>query len=80
MVQKYQQGKRINYQFDKWISDDESELHSVNAKMGDCIYVIHTGETWIMDSKGKWYPKNGDKDPIACDCVEELTIWGEIPG
>jgi hypothetical protein len=33
-----------------------------------------------MDSKGKWHIMSASqKEPITCDCVDELTIWGEIP-
>jgi len=49
--------------------------------MGSTVYVITTGESWMMDSKGSWHiiSSNSDKTPIECDCVEELTIWEDIP-
>ena len=47
--------------------------------MGTSVYVIHTGETWMADNAGTWYPVNADKDPIHCDCVEEMTIWQDLP-
>lgn len=48
--------------------------------MGSTVYVISTGETWMMDSTGKWHVMGSiRKEPIECDCVEELTIWGDLP-
>lgn len=51
-----------------------------NPKLGDTAYVVATGEYWMMDSQGKWHIKNGGKDPISCDCVEESTIWQDLEG
>ena len=49
--------------------------------MGSSAYVITTGESWMMDSKGRWHVMGStiSKDPVVCDCVEELTIWGNLP-
>ena len=47
--------------------------------MGSTVYVIHTRDTYMMDSKGMWHCVTSDKAPIECDCVEELTIWADIP-
>ena len=48
--------------------------------MGSTVYVITTGETWMIDSKGSWHIMGSiQKEPIECDCVEELTIWGDLP-
>ena len=48
--------------------------------MGSTAYVITTGETWMMDSKGSWHVMGSiEKEPIQCDCVDELTIWGDLP-
>ena len=34
----------------------------------------------MIDSKGVWHVMGSiQKDPIACDCVEELTVWGNLP-
>ena len=48
--------------------------------MGSTVYVISTGESWMIDSTGKWYimSSSSGKEPIECDCVEELTIWGNL--
>ena len=48
--------------------------------MGNEVYVIQTKKTYILDSKGIWYSKkDGDDSTIECDCVEESTIWEELP-
>jgi hypothetical protein len=33
----------------------------------------------MIDGNGVWYPMKSDKDPIECDCVDEMTIWDELP-
>lgn len=79
MYMKYAQGGKVNYPFSTYIVDEESEIATIPGVFGDKAYVIHTGESWMLDSAGKWYPFNGDKDPIECDCVEESTIWNDLP-
>lgn len=81
MIKKYGQGNRANYDMHKWLVEEESELAQIpRCQMGSSAYVITTGETWMMDSKGSWHVMGSiEKDPIACDCVEELTIWSELP-
>ena len=81
MQVKIGQGGKINYDFSKWIVDAEEEVAQLpKSPMGSKVYVIRTGETWMADSLGVWYPvTNLNKAPIECDCVEESTIWTEIP-
>ena len=85
MFMKYSQGGKIGYAFSEFIFDSEAELtQQTGATMGCKAYVIRTGETWIMDSENTWYPYQvftGDRDPIKCECecVEESTIWNELP-
>ena len=81
MIIKFSQGNKVSYDFSKWIVDEESEIASVPTnRIGSTVYVIHTGETWMMDSANKWYPvTTPGKAPIECNCVEELTIWSDIP-
>ena len=44
------------------------------------VYVIATQKKYILDSKGIWHSKAiGDNSIIECDCVEESTIWEELP-
>lgn len=81
MILKYFQNGKVNYSFNKYLLEDEEELVKLGERCsyGDIGYVIHTGEYWIIDSKRVWYPlNNGDKDPIECDCVEEMTIWKDL--
>ena len=48
--------------------------------MGSEVYVIETQKTYILDSKGVWHSKKtGDNDKIDCNCVEESTVWEELP-
>ena len=48
--------------------------------MGNEVYVIDTQKTYILDSKGIWHSKAiGDNNKIECDCVEESTIWEDLP-
>ena len=82
MITKYSWGNKVNQDIYKFVVEEESEISSVpRCIMGSTIYVIATGESWIMDSKGSWHVMNNTsgKDPIVCDCVEELTIWGNLP-
>lgn len=79
MWMKYSSGGRTVYQFSKFIVDEESELSQIkNPGFGDEVYVISTGESWVLGSTGNWHIKGGGKDPIACDCVEESTIWQDL--
>ena len=81
MITQYGQGSKINHDMQKWLVEEESEIAKIpKCLMGSSVYVITTGETWMIDSKGLWHIMGSiQKDPIACDCVEELTIWGDLP-
>ena len=64
----------------QWVCDDTEDLKTMkNVHFGDSCLVIHTGVKYVLDSKFWWYSVDGKTDPIACDCVEEMTIWGQIP-
>lgn len=80
MIIKYGQGNKVNYDMQKWLVEEESEISTIpRCQIGSTAYVIATGESWMMDSKGKWHVMNtSGKEPIECDCVEELTIWGNL--
>ena len=80
MIIKYGQGNKVNYDMQKWLVEEESEISTIpRCLIGSTAYVIATGESWMMDSKGKWHVMNtSGKEPIECDCVEELTIWGDL--
>ena len=48
--------------------------------IGSELYVIATKKTFVLDSKGIWHSKaTGDNSTITCDCIEESTIWEELP-
>lgn len=80
MVRKLSQGNRIGYVYFKWICDDVEELSAIpRSPMGSTAFVIHTKDTYMMDSKGIWYSITSDADPVECDCVEEMTVWNDIP-
>ena len=81
MITKYGQGNKINVDMQKWLADTEAEISTIpRCLMGSTVYVISTGETWMMDSTGRWHVMGSiQKEPIECDCVEELTIWGDLP-
>lgn len=79
MYTKFANGNKISYDISKYIVDDEEDLTTIPmCNMGSSAYVIHTGESWILDSNGRWYVTTGNKDSIECDCVSELTIWGDL--
>ena len=81
MIVKYGAGNRTNYDVHKWLVEEESEIAQIpKSIMGSTVYVITTGESWMIDSKGKWHIMSAlsEKEPIECNCVEELTIWGDL--
>lgn len=79
MYTKFSTGNNVNYNISKYVVDEETDLATVlNPHMGSSAYVVHTGESWILDSEGYWYPLTADKEAIKCDCVSELTIWGDL--
>ena len=80
MISKIRQGTRALYGWSEFVVDDREEVSKLpKAVHGSTVYVIHEKETYIIDGKGVWYPMKGDKDPIECDCVDEMTIWDELP-
>ena len=81
MIKKFAQGGKIQYEISKWAVDTEADLTNIKeARMGDIAFVIQKSESWMLDSNSTWYNvTDATKDPIKCDCVSELTIWGELP-
>jgi hypothetical protein len=68
------------------------KIKVTSAYLGSELYVISEKKTYILDSKGVWHPKtvnnsgSGSDDDfvfdggtIECNCVEESTIWEDIP-
>lgn len=79
MIFKFKQGNRFVYDFSKWVVDDVSDISKIPAcPMGSTVYVIHTKETYMIDSNKVWYPTSSDAPPVECDCVEEMTIWQDL--
>lgn len=80
MIMKYSQGSKVGYDIVKWLVDEETEIASIpRCAMGSIAYVITTGKSWMMSSKGVWYPMcSAEGTPIECDCVEESTIWENL--
>lgn len=80
MVRKLSQGNRIAYAMSKWLCDDVEEISKIKkCSMGSTVYVIHTRDTYMADSRGVWHCCTSNMPPIECDCVEELTVWADIP-
>lgn len=80
MIKKLSQGNRINYDITKWLVEDVEELKTLPvSSMGSTAFVIHTADTYMLDSKRTWYCITSDQVPVECDCVEELTIWNTLP-
>ena len=60
--------------------EDVKKLRVSELAMGSEVYVISEKKTYILDSKKTWHAKaEGDNSIIECDCVEELTIWEDLP-
>lgn len=81
MVKKFSQGNRIVYAISKWLCDDVEDIPKIpKSPMGSTVFVIHTKDTYMADSQGVWYSITSDAASVEpCDCVDELTIWGDIP-
>lgn len=80
MISKIKQGTRTLYTLSEYVVDDLEDVAKLpRCLMGSTVYVIHTKETYMADSKGIWYPVNSSGNPIECDCVEESTIWENFP-
>lgn len=84
MIKKFSQNNKIQYSITKWLIDEVEDIKKLPpSPMGSTAFVIHTSETYMVDSSKKtWYPINRNSSgsgPIECDCVEELTIWGDLP-
>ena len=81
MVKKVYQNNRYQSSFIKYVADtaeDVKKIRVTSVHMGSEVYVIDTKKTYILDSKGIWHSK-ADDDTITCDCVEESTVWEDLP-
>lgn len=82
--QKIFQGNRYTNNYHEYVADTPEDVKRIKISpsgqnMGCEVYVISTQKTHILDSKGVWHPKGEEGDTITCDCVEELTIWEDLP-
>ena len=81
MIKKIAQGNRLQYNNYKFICDDVEDIANLPCcPFGSTVFVIHTKDTYMLDSQGVWTSITSDADgvPGGCDCVEELTIWGNL--
>lgn len=82
-AQKIFQNNRYQSSYIKFVADTAEDVKKIKVAathMGSEVYVIDTQKTYILDSKGVWHSRiTGDGDAIICDCVEESTVWEEIP-
>lgn len=80
----FQKGAYVN-NYVKYVADTEEDVKTIKilpngGSMGNEVYVIATQKTYILDSAGIWHSKAiGDGSIIECDCVEESTIWEDLP-
>ena len=80
----FQKGSYVN-NYVQFVVDTEEDVKKIKilpngGSMGNEVYVIANQKTYILDSKGMWRSKvTGDNSFIVCDCVEESTIWEELP-
>lgn len=83
MFQKLYQNNRYQSSYVKFVADTVEDVKRIrvnSVNIGSEVYVIETKKTYILDSKGNWHSKaTGDGDMIICDCVEESTIWEDLP-
>lgn len=59
--------------------EDVKALKTGLDELGSEIYIIEKNQLYISNGKGSWFPKNTDGETIVCDCVEESTIWNNLP-
>ena len=84
IIKIYQNGRPVN-NYCRFIADTEEDVKKIKilpkgGSMGNEVYVIDTQKTYILDSKGIWHSKSiGDNSQIECNCVEESTIWEDLP-
>ena len=79
-----QKGQFVN-NYVQFVADTEEDVKKIKilpngGSRGNEVYVISSQKTYILDSKGIWHSKAvGDDSQIECDCVEESTIWEDLP-
>lgn len=72
--------KIIHYIADTIEDAKKIPVNSKAADMGNEVYIIEKGKTYILGSGYTWYSKDGD-DKFECSCgdiMPESTIWTTI--
>lgn len=83
-IKQFQNGK-YSYNYCKFIADTKEDVAKIPVRldgsmMGCEVYVITTGETYILDSGKTWHTATGEKIECGCkDFVQESTIWTPVP-
>ena len=77
------QNNRYQSSYVEFVADTKEDVRKLNVSnlsMGSEVYIISEKKTYILDSKRVWHAKaDNDDDIIECDCVEESTVWEQIP-
>lgn len=80
---KMYQNNRYQSHYVRFVADtaeDVKKLRVADLAMGSEVYVIQEKRTYILGSDEVWYSKAVNDDVvIECDCVEESTIWEDLP-
>ena len=77
MIKKY--GNEINGMFCTYICDTINDLSQAEGEMGYTVFVIHTRDIYMMDGNDSWVCITSAAESVPCNCVEESTIWTDIP-
>ena len=76
---------RYSNSYRSFVADKESDVPKIKValngtNMGSEVYVIETSKTYVLGSDNVWYSRGaGDDSKIECDCIEESTIWEDLP-
>lgn len=77
MIKRY--GNNINEQYCTFVCDDVNELSQIEGEMANTVFVIHTQDIYMLDSKDTWVCITSNTGSVDCNCIEESTIWSNIP-
>ena len=85
VIKQFQNGKYA-YNYCKFVADTKEDVAKIPVRldgsmMGCEVYVIATGETYVLDSGKTWHTAAGEKIECGCkDIMPESTIWSEVLG
>lgn len=83
VIKQFQNGK-YTYNYKRFVADTEEDVKKivvdVNGSMiGNEVYVVTTGKTYVLGSGKIWYAATGEKIDCGCkDVVPESTIWSDL--